>query len=237
MKRLIAILMMVLFIVNVFGQSGPGIQSDKKFRNPKINSDTIVRANGYEINALRGIDGNIKEKFDAFSDSLGSKIDTLDTVDASTLYAPLVGSIKVVVAENTQHAVTGTTALTELYRDTIPANSMGLNGQLEIKTVWTCNNSAGTKTCTVRINGSSIQSNILSTSASAQLLTFLQNRNSLSSQVGYSGGIASPFGGTTVAIATNTLNTAQEMIVVVQGQLQTGTDNMALESIVIKATK
>lgn len=79
MKRLITILM-VLFAGIAFGQDGPGVQSDKKFKNPRINSNMPVVVTGSELNALDNITGNLKEKIDSIKTQLNT------TVDASTLY-------------------------------------------------------------------------------------------------------------------------------------------------------
>lgn len=225
MKKLITILMFVLFAGIAFGQDGPGVQSDKKFKNPRINSNMPVVVTGSELNSLDNITGNMKEKIDSI------KVQLNTTVDASTLYSLKDGSVHRLLVDNTEHSLTGSTNLTTLYTGTIAGGKIGLNGQIQIKTIWTCNNSAGTKACVVRINGVAVQSSTLSNHLSSQLMSYIENQNSLSSQVGFSGGLPSPIGVSTTAIVTYTINTAAEMTVTVTGQLQTGTDNMSLRSI------
>jgi hypothetical protein len=127
-------------------------------------------------------------------------------------------------------SVTGTVNETTLATVTIPAGAMGLNGGLQIRTLWTVTNNANAKTLRVKF-GSMLALQLQAAGATgAQALTCIRNRNSASSQVGFAPG--SNGLGTTVLSTPSlgTENSATNVTLDITAQLGVGTDTATLES-------
>jgi hypothetical protein len=107
-----------------------------------------------------------------------------------------------VVSSTGQNAVTGTLTETNLAVLRIPANSMGRNGAVEIKAVWTHTNNANAKTLIIRMTPTSgvIVGGITggnpapTTSASSQTYTIIRNNNATNLQTAHVGSGITPFG-------------------------------------------
>ncbi|MFM0151459.1 hypothetical protein [Paraburkholderia sediminicola] len=132
-------------------------------------------------------------------------------------------------SSNTQAPVTGTTALTLLKTLSLPAGALLQNGSLESDCLLSFNNSAGTKTFTITVNGVTVQQLSFTTQLSARIGMVLRNRNSLSSQVAPPAGGSGATGGSGAAPSTYTIDTSQALTINYYAQLQTGTDNAAVE--------
>lgn len=115
-------------------------------------------------------------------------------------------------------AVTGTTTETTLATFTIPANSIGPNGSVDILTLFGYTNSANAKYLRIKINGTLIFSITPTTTASAQLLFSLANRNSAASQVANATGLTG-IGSATGAEQTFTFDTTADLTVTITAQL------------------
>lgn len=132
-------------------------------------------------------------------------------------------------------ALTGSTSETVLATLSLPGGTLGPNGAITIDALWSHNANANAKTLRARLGGLSGVafgiSQASATSLSARLTGYLQNRNSVSSQVGSSG---AAFTLSTAAVNTGALNTANNWDIVITGQLGVGTDSMTLEGFTIR---
>lgn len=117
----------------------------------------------------------------------------------------------------------------------VPANAMGANGALRIVTLWSNTNSANNKTQRVRLAGSALNclSQVSTTQVYANNRTYIQNRNSASSQVctsdvSTSGGAIGNF------IQTGTVDTSVAQNLTITCQLALSTENCTLESYIVE---
>lgn len=177
------------------------------------------------------------------------KLDTLSDAElelaSSTFYnkteidALMVGRVKKVFVDNTQHNNTGNTTENTVLTGTIPASSIGVNGSFHIiMLISTLNNNANAKTIRVKFNGNTVCQGVTISTLSYQTYSILHNRNSASSQIAMyfasaaSGSFAT---GTGTAPSTFTINTAADITVTVTIQNGTGSDTVSLETIEILA--
>lgn len=134
---------------------------------------------------------------------------------------------------------TGDTAETALSTVTVPAGAMGANGILIITTLWTITGNANIKTARVRFGGAGgpIYMAITGTaSPSGRMLTHLQNRNNVASQVGNPTNSAG-YGFVTNAAATSAVDTSLAADIVITGQLANAADTITLEAYFIEIAK
>lgn len=103
---------------------------------------------------------------------------------------------------------------------TLPANTLGLNGSVEILATWAMTNSANNKTTRVRFSGAAgteFQNRIITTQASSQQLTSISNAGATNSQRGM--GLGSPgTGETTNSIVIGAIDTTADTTIVLSGQ-------------------
>lgn len=103
---------------------------------------------------------------------------------------------------------------------TLPANTLGANGSVEILTTWAMTNSANNKTTRVRFSGpagTEFQNRIITTQESSQQLTSISNAGATNSQRGM--GLGSPGNGeTTNAIVVGAIDTTADTTIVLSGQ-------------------
>lgn len=127
----------------------------------------------------------------------------------------------------TASSFTTLTGLTNLFSVTVPANSMGPNGRIQVVWGQGNNNSAGVKVTAISFGGSAIAGG---PSATTQLFTpgqkIITNRNLTNSQfVGSGSGYATATGvGTTIAVDTTTA-----LSLTFQGNLAVATDTVQFE--------
>jgi hypothetical protein len=129
--------------------------------------------------------------------------------------------------------LTATTSETILATINIPANSMGPNGIIRVTTIVTNTNSVDAKTARVRfggIGGTDYLGSAQTTQTNMHTYRLIQNRNSLSSQIGTASGLSNVMAPTSVAPATSTVNTGADTTIVITGQLANAADTMTLES-------
>lgn len=100
---------------------------------------------------------------------------------------------------------------------TIPANSMGLNGVLQIRTRWSYVNSATSKTMRIKFGGTNFQEIVTTTTVALTLITAIQNRNATNSQIGAAVGVIG-FGSATTGLVTAAVNTAADVTLLITGQ-------------------
>jgi len=142
------------------------------------------------------------------------------------------GSGGVVVSTTGPVNLTGTTAETNLASLRIPANSMGKNGVIELKCLWSYTNSANVKTHNYRWNntpggGVSITSSGPTTTATAQAFLIIRNTNATNVQVTYNTPL-NPFG-TSGGTPTTNLDTTQDTWLNITGQLALSTETLTLQ--------
>jgi hypothetical protein len=146
----------------------------------------------------------------------------------ATQKAPVLLAASAVAA-----SVTGTTNETALATVTIPAGAMGLNGGVEIRTVWSVTNSANSKTPRIRLGGTSgtqFMAAVFTTTATISDIRSIRNRNSASSQVGSIGAsAASSIGSSTVAVVTGSVDTSAAQDLVISGTLANSGETITLE--------
>lgn len=132
-------------------------------------------------------------------------------------------------------ALTGSTSETVLATLSLPGGTLGPNGVITIDALWSHTANANAKTLRARLGGLSgvvfATSTSTASSLSGRLAGYIQNRNSVSSQVASS---AIGFTAGTAAVNTATLNTATAQDIVITGQLGVGTDSMKLEGYTIR---
>jgi len=126
---------------------------------------------------------------------------------------------------------TGDTTETVLATITIPANTMGKNGFVEVDVAYSMTNNANAKTTRARLGGigGTVMDSSTLTSVAAQRRTFrIRNRGAQNSQVCASGGATSGLG-TINAPATGSVDTSAATTLVLTGQLSNSADTITLE--------
>lgn len=160
---------------------------------------------------------------------------------AGTVYNSTYTSGVPTIGTTTAFSTTGPGAFTgdtgEVFgpQITVPAGSIGPNGDLQIFTSWNFTNSAGTKALRVRYSGTAgtqfMSSTGLTTQLGARALTEIQNRGLTNSQYGSTGFGATQSGSVISAIvAQSAVDTTAATTVVFSGQRNTATDNIILEA-------
>ena len=139
-----------------------------------------------------------------------------------------------------KHAATGKTDAditeTTLYTLTLPANTMGLNDTLRVTALWSYPNSSTTKNVKIKVGGSTIFSNSVTTTASLSAQVQISNRSAVNAQIARPTGSAS-FGTSTSAPLTLTkdFSSAQDVTVTAQwGTAGSGSNSIALESVLVE---
>lgn len=130
-------------------------------------------------------------------------------------------------------SVTGTVTETALATVTIPAGSLGANGLVEVIAVWTTTNSANNKSLKVKLGSTAFLNVTATTTASAQTFTRAANRNSTSSQLGYSAG-ATGFSTSTGANFTASLDTTADVTLTITGTLTNTGETITLEGYTVR---
>lgn len=113
---------------------------------------------------------------------------------------------------------------------TVPANTLGLNGSVEILTTWSMTNSANAKTTRVRFSGAAgteFQSRVITTQVSSQQVTSISNAGAANAQRGM--GLGSPGNGeTTNAIVSGSVDTTVDTTIVISGQKASSGETLTL---------
>lgn len=129
---------------------------------------------------------------------------------------------------------TGDTNETTLATVTIPAGAMGANGQIEIETLWSYTNSGNNKNFKVKFGGVSFTNATATTTATAQTLTRIANRNSAASQVGFVASSSNGLGTSTGSVVTANVDTSADVTLLITGSLALGSETITLESYIVK---
>ena len=141
----------------------------------------------------------------------------------------------IVAATQGQTSVTGTTAETNLASLRIPAGSMGRNGHVEVKSLWSYTNSANNKTLGGRlsatggnISGTSLGGAFATTTATAQILWVIRNNNATNSQTLWGAQPVTPFGSSANALLAPAIDTTQDTFINLTGTLALSTETLTL---------
>lgn len=130
-------------------------------------------------------------------------------------------------------ALTGTTSETTLKTITIPANTLGVSGTLVIRVALSLTNNANGKTLRVRFGGTQFLSLSVSSFASHNSETRIQNRNATNSQIAPPN-ISTIWGGTTSAVVTGSVDTTLDQAITITGQLTNAADSFTVESVIVE---
>jgi hypothetical protein len=139
---------------------------------------------------------------------------------------------KVLAQSAVQVSHTGDTAEFTFATITIPAGAMGANGSVYVEAIFSHTSNANTKTPRIKFGGTLVAGfAVTSTTATSKFGNTIHNRNSQSSQAFLPSSIIGPFtNGTSVALGTAAINTANATDITITGQLGTGTDTISLEA-------
>lgn len=116
---------------------------------------------------------------------------------------------------------------------TIPANSMGPNGSVEVDLLLTVTNSGNNKTVRVKFGGTTYLAGVFTTSAQLALQCRITNAGTTNSQVGIGGNFVG-YSGTTAAVVTSAVDTTSDVTLLITGQKATGAEALTLESYSVK---
>ncbi len=140
-------------------------------------------------------------------------------------------------------SVTGVTTETTLFTATVPANTMGANGVLDIQALLYANNSANAKTVRLYFGETLLAVGNIPT-GSVQGLRFLHrlfNRNAANSQIffGSSSGssLAYSFGAVNVVMGTPAIDTTQNQSLTITGQLANAADTIRCEAVDVEVLR
>lgn len=145
---------------------------------------------------------------------------------------PNINVVPIVQDSQPGYSLTGNVSGNLLWACTIPGGTVGPNDVIEIQVLWTCNNSAGTKTLGVNLNGVALVSDVKTTSTGSLqswVITPYQHKIGTQNQFNvYDPGVM------TVAPTTVNNSMAQDQYIGMWGQLSVGTDNMQVQYVAIR---
>jgi hypothetical protein len=129
---------------------------------------------------------------------------------------------------------TGDTTETTLATITIPGGSMGPNGSVRVTTLWSCTNSANTKTLRGKFGGTVYLTRAETATANIRHQFQVQNRGSAASQVGATGNLSTGWGISTSPLVTSSVDTAADQVITLTAQLAVGTETITLEAYLVE---
>ena len=148
----------------------------------------------------------------------------------SVAFTPVVPSGTLTAVTGSNSSFTGNTNETTLINVTVPAGSLGNNGQIVVTANWACNNSAGTKTGTVYLGGTAVGSaSAYTTSTGGSSLNSIRNRGVLNAQSSQLIG-----GAATGASVYTAIDTSVDKSITITGDTSAATDHMILEGYTIQ---
>jgi hypothetical protein len=148
----------------------------------------------------------------------------------SVAFTPVIPSGTLTAVTGSNGSFTGSTTETTLINVTLPAGSLGNNGQVVVTANWACNNSAGAKTGTVYLGGSAVGStSSYTTSTGGSSMNSIRNRGVLTAQTSQLIG-----GASTGASVYTAIDTSIDKAITITGDTATATDHIILEGFTIK---
>jgi len=126
--------------------------------------------------------------------------------------APAPPVFVLMAKSNVAASVTGTLTETILATVNLPANTIGANGQVRIRTYWTTTNSANNKSLKVRfgttgVSSTSISSSVITTFGTEMITVDVQNLNATNSQNAFQEGSRGTDGLVTTGFSTSAIDT------------------------------
>lgn len=128
--------------------------------------------------------------------------------------------------------LTGTTTETIMLSVTIPGGAMGKNGMLRFTTLWSWNNSAGSKTFRIKWGSTLLHGGSGTTVTTMEMIKHLRNVGAENSQITYT--IPTIGAATSTAVTTVAIDTSQAFTIDFTGQLPLTSDNITLESALVE---
>lgn len=156
---------------------------------------------------------------------------TAGTVYNSTYTSgtPIVGTTTA-FATTGPGAFTGDTGAVTFVTITVPANSLGINGSLDIRSGWVFNNTAGTKAMAANYGGTAVWSQTQTNQLSLYAIGTAQNRGSLAVQtMSYMFATQTSTAKGQSTTADGTVDTAASQTVTFTATNNTATDHTILE--------
>ena len=148
----------------------------------------------------------------------------------SVAFTPVVPSGTLTAVTGSNSSFTGSTTETTLINVTVPAGSIGNNGQIVVTANWACNNSAGAKTGAVYLGGTAVgSSSSYTTSTGGSSLNSIRNRGVLNAQSSQLIG-----GAATGASVYTAIDTSIDKAITITGDTATATDHIILEGYTIQ---
>lgn len=165
------------------------------------------------------------------------RLRTLSADPASRSTGGLIAGERVVVAKSAVAVShTGDTAKTTVATVTLPGGLVGLNGSVEIITLWSNTGNANNKTVRIELGSTAYMAMVLTTNIGAQGWTSIRAVNSQSSQKGHGPGTTTQFGTTGNAMVTSSLDLSADQTLTFSVQLASAGDTAALESYEVVVT-
>jgi len=128
-------------------------------------------------------------------------------------------------------AVTGTTTKTALATIAIPAGAIGPNGSVHVTMLWSMTNNANNKTFNVELDGTIFYGITFANQSSLQAISIIRNRNSESSQVGFTNATTGLGAATLVTAA---IDTSVAKNLTISGTLANSADTITLEGYTVE---
>lgn len=148
-----------------------------------------------------------------------------------------LGAWRVMAAGAVAVSHTGDTLEHALATITIPGGSMGANGVLRVRLLFSFTNSANTKTLRMRLGGTSGTAFLnvgVTTTAAYATEKDIQNRNAQDSQIGAPANSSSASANTSAGVVTAAVDTAANQDLVITGQLTDAGETVTLRSYVVE---
>lgn len=117
----------------------------------------------------------------------------------------------------------------------VPANALGANGLLRVTALWSYTNSANNKTMRVRFGGTSMFSNVVTTTASQQMQAIIANVNATNVQKCFGGGTS--FTASTNSISAGAIDTTSSANITITGTKASSGETLTLEGYVVEIFK
>ena len=147
----------------------------------------------------------------------------------SVAFTPVIPSGTLTAVTGSNSAFTGSTTETTLVNVTVPAGSLGNNGQIVVTSNWACNNSAGAKAGVVYLGGTAVgTASSYTTSTGGSSMNSIRNRGVLNVQTSQLVG-----GAAASASVYTAIDTSIDKAITITGDTATATDHIVLEGFTV----
>ena len=160
-------------------------------------------------------------------------IEEIAVGDGLALSSGVLASNVIIAQSWVGASVTGTAAETTLATITVPANTMGANGRIEIETLWSYTNSANNKQLRIKFGSLTAQNITATNTNSLRVSCFVANRNNTSAQVAPPNS-STGSGATTNSVQTAAIDTTASVSIAITGQLANTGETITLEGYIVR---